>query len=85
MPSVSAFHDIGNTLQVPPNARAEETWCSFDGQHRRALRPGDAVVIHCSRWPVPTVCSTNTSHDWFRAVREGLYWNLRKMQAGKGQ
>ena len=30
---------------------------------------------------VPTVCDVGESHDWFRSVREGLYWNLRSMQS----
>lgn len=30
---------------------------------------------------VPTVCDVGVSHDWFRSVREGLYWNLRSMQS----
>ena len=27
------------------------------------------------------MCDVGESHDWFRSVREGLYWNLRSMQS----
>ncbi|KXZ45245.1 hypothetical protein GPECTOR_56g341 [Gonium pectorale] len=72
------------TVQVPANSRAQ-MWCSFDGKDRQALRPGDAVIIRMSAWPVPTVCSRDASRDWFSSVREGLHWNLRRLQAGAGQ
>eukprot|EP00798_Chlamydomonas_sp_ICE-L_P032354 gene32354-5382_t len=48
------------------------------------LNPGDAVIIRMSQWPVPTVCSTDPSRDWFSGVREGLHWNVRGQQQGAG-
>lgn len=71
-------------IQVPHGSRSE-AWCSFDGRDRCQLGPGDAVVVTVCKWPLPTVCSVDTSQDWFRSVREGLHWNLRKQQAGAGQ
>ncbi|GLC39749.1 hypothetical protein PLESTF_001898000 [Pleodorina starrii] len=71
-------------VQVPANSRAQ-MWCSFDGKDRQALNAGDAVVIRMSAWPVPTVCSRDASRDWFSGVREGLHWNMRRLQAGAGQ
>ncbi|GLI64180.1 hypothetical protein VaNZ11_007361 [Volvox africanus] len=71
-------------VQVPGNSRAQ-MWCSFDGKDRQALNAGDAVVIRMSAWPVPTVCSKDASRDWFSGVREGLHWNMRRLQAGAGQ
>lgn len=67
-------------VQVPESVRNTEMRCSFDGSHHIALRAGDALVVQMSQHPVPTVCDVNVSHDWFCSVREGLYWNLRKMQ-----
>ena len=67
-------------VQVPENVRNSEMHCSFDGSDHITLRPGDALVVQLSKHPVPTVCDANVSHDWFSSVREGLYWNLRKMQ-----
>ncbi|PNH12911.1 NAD(H) kinase 1 [Tetrabaena socialis] len=71
-------------VQVPANSRAQ-LWCSFDGKDRQALNAGDAVMIRMSAWPVPTICSENASMDWFSGVREGLHWNMRRLQAGAGQ
>lgn len=66
------------------DARAQ-MYCSFDGKDRQELRPGDALVVRLSRWPVPSVCSSDHTRDWFRSVRETLHWNVRKQQAGAGQ
>jgi NAD+ kinase len=67
-------------VQVPESVRNTEMRCSFDGSHHIALLPGDALVVQLCRWPVPTICDVDVSHDWFSSVREGLYWNLRQMQ-----
>lgn len=67
-----------------PKSSRSQVWCSFDGKDRTELRPGDAVVIRLSKWPVPTVSSVNSTSDWFCGVRECLHWNQRKVQAGAG-
>lgn len=69
--------------QVPADSRAQ-MWCSFDGKCRQPLAAGEMVLIRMSQWPVPTVCSTDASRDWFCGVREGLHWNMRRPQAGAG-
>ena len=66
-------------VKVPLDARGE-AYCSFDGRGRHVLHPGDSVLIHVSRWPVPMVCNLDSSHDWFLSVREGLNWNRRVPQ-----
>ena len=71
------------TVKVPEDSRSE-AYCSFDGKCRQMLRPGDEVNMHVSNWPVPMVCSLDASHDWFLSVREGLNWNIRKQQTGRG-
>ena len=85
-PSVPQTHAHAHTApspagQVPLDSRAE-AYCSFDGKNRQMLAPGDSVSIQLSRWPVPMVCRTDASHDWFLSVREGLSWNQRKAQSG---
>lgn len=74
---------VNITVKVPEDSRSE-AYCSFDGKCRQMLRPGDGVNMHVSNWPVPMVCSLDASHDWFLSVREGLNWNIRKQQAGRG-
>ncbi|PSC75230.1 NAD(H) kinase 1 [Micractinium conductrix] len=71
-------------VKVPLDARSS-AFCSFDGRSRMELRPGDSVLISMSQWPAPMVCALDASHDWFLSMREGLSWNVRKQQAGKGR
>eukprot|EP00890_Picochlorum_soloecismus_P001830 jgi/Picsp_1/2648/NSC_00878-R1_nad kinase 1 len=66
-------------LRVPTDSRGD-LYCSFDGKGRRPLRPGDSVLVHLSKLPVPMVCNLDASHDWFMSVREGLDWNRRHLQ-----
>lgn len=71
-------------VKVPADSRSG-AFCSFDGRGRQELRPGDSVLIAMSPWPAPMVCALDASHDWFLSMREGLSWNVRKQQAGRGQ
>ncbi len=66
-------------LSVPAGARAP-LWASFDGRGRTPLAPGDSVHIALSRWPMPTVCASDATCDWFGSVRETLHWNERTVQ-----
>ena len=43
------------------------------------------MLICMSQWPAPMVCSLDASHDWFLSMREGLCWNVRKQQGGRGK
>ena len=68
-------------IQVPCDSRSD-IWCSFDGKDRQRLCPGDSVVVHRSRWPMPVVCKQSSSHDWFLSLHTSLSWNMRPRQAG---
>lgn len=70
-------------IKVPLDSRSS-AYCSFDGRSRQELRPGDSVIVSMSCWPAPMVCNLDASHDWFLSMREGLNWNVRKVQAGRG-
>eukprot|EP00897_Mesotaenium_endlicherianum_P007493 jgi/Mesen1/6772/ME000348S06043 len=70
-------------IQVPAHSRGQ-AWVSFDGKHRQALGPGDALVVQMSRWPVPAACGRDSLVDFMRGVKDGLHWNLRKEQ-GAGE
>ena len=71
-------------VRVPQGIRSQ-VWASFDGKDRTELRPGDAVVIRLSKWPLPAVTSAgDASADWFGSVRQNLGWNARKLQGGAG-
>lgn len=30
----------------------------------------DAVIVRQSRWPMPMVCKTDASHDWFKSMQQ---------------
>ena len=68
-------------IQVPPDSRAT-AWASFDGRHRTELRQGDFVSVTLSAVPVPTVCGTDQTQDWFASLRRCLHWNERVRQKG---
>eukprot|EP00899_Mesostigma_viride_P014596 jgi/Mesvir1/23137/Mv10529-RA.3 len=70
-------------VQVPAHARGT-AWVSFDGKNRQQLGGGDAVLVRMSVWPMPSVCRQGATPDWFRGVRDGLNWNVRKQQAKDG-
>lgn len=70
-------------VQVPFNSRGQ-AWASFDGKDRQQLQAGDALVCNMSLWPVPTSCEVESTHDFLRSVREGLHWNMRKIQSTDG-
>ena len=55
-------------------------WVSMDGRNKQQLYPGDSVSISSSEWPVPTICSTDQSKDWFQSLHSMLNWNDRKAQ-----
>ncbi|EFJ37483.1 hypothetical protein SELMODRAFT_76799 [Selaginella moellendorffii] len=69
-------------VQVPEKSRGD-AWVSFDGRERLQLGCGDALVCHLSSWPVPTACTLESTNAFLEGVKEGLYWNMRKLQGGK--
>eukprot|EP00250_Pteridium_aquilinum_P004064 c14305_g1_i1 orf=376-2040(-) len=70
-------------VQVPFNSRGQ-AWASFDGKDRQKLEAGDALLCNMSQWPVPTMSEMESTRDFLRSVREGLHWNMRKVQSTDG-
>merc|ERR1719223_2360958 len=64
------------TLGVPSSARSGAAF-SVDGKDICVLNRGDYVEVAMSQHPVPTICRTTETKDWFRSVHEGLQWNGR--------
>lgn len=67
------------TVSVPPTARAGAA-LSVDGKDVCALTSGDTVEVAMSPHPVPTICRTTETVDWFASVHEALHWNRRAEQ-----
>jgi NAD+ kinase len=61
---------------VPLNARSGAA-VSCDGKDLCVLERGDAVEVAMSSFPVPTLCQTGDTKDWFSSVESGLQWNSR--------
>lgn len=68
-------------VQVPHDSRST-TWCSFDGKERQQISAGDSVFVRVSRFPVPIVCRTDSTLDWFSSLAHTLGWNQRVVQGG---
>ncbi|KAJ2745461.1 hypothetical protein GGI20_002168 [Coemansia sp. BCRC 34301] len=65
---------------LPPDSR-NTAWASFDGRHRIELRRGDHIQITASKYPVPTVCASQSqTQDWMASLARCLNWNERKRQ-----
>jgi len=69
------------TLAVPLTARSGAA-LSVDGKEVTQLRLGDSVQVAMSPHPVPTICRTTETKDWFASVHEALQWNGRAEQKG---
>jgi len=67
------------TIGVPLTARCGAA-LSVDGKDICALRVGDSVEVATSPHPVPTICRTTETRDWFASVHEALQWNGRMEQ-----
>ncbi|GMH11471.1 hypothetical protein Nepgr_013312 [Nepenthes gracilis] len=70
-------------VQMPFGSRSP-AWASFDGKGRKKLEPGDALLCSMAPWPVPTACQVDSTSDFLDSIREGLHWNLRKIQSTDG-
>jgi len=68
-------------LVVPQTARATVS-ASFDGGHQTLLRPGDAIEVTTSPWPMPLVSLKGTVADWIHSIKRKLHWNVREHQKG---
>ncbi|KAJ2852888.1 hypothetical protein J3B02_003380 [Coemansia erecta] len=65
---------------LPPDSR-NTAWASFDGRHRIELRRGDHIQITASKYPLPTVCASQSqTQDWMSSLSRCLNWNERKRQ-----
>ncbi|KAI9500158.1 hypothetical protein BX070DRAFT_230912 [Coemansia spiralis] len=65
---------------LPPDSR-NTAWASFDGRHRIELRRGDHIQITASKYPLPTVCASQSqTQDWMASLSRCLHWNERKRQ-----
>jgi len=64
---------------VPFNSRST-AWVSFDGRGRVELKQGDHVKVTASRYPLPTICKSSQSDDWFNSLSRCLHWNERQRQ-----
>ncbi|CAK9096959.1 Probable NAD kinase 2 [Durusdinium trenchii] len=53
---------------------------SPQGEDRIELKRGDFIEVEVSQYPIPTVCKSSVTADWFRSVNEALQWNLRLEQ-----
>ncbi|ORY96659.1 ATP-NAD kinase-like domain-containing protein [Syncephalastrum racemosum] len=72
-------HTMTIRVAVPRSSRSS-AYCSFDGRNRVELGKGDHVRITYSPYALPTLCSTDTSNDWFTSLQERLLWNQRVKQ-----
>jgi len=74
------FPDSANLkVKVPVGSRCT-VWLTSDGRSRVELQPNDSVIVRMSEWPVPVVCRTDETSDWFGSVIQILHWNERKQQ-----
>ena len=53
---------------------------AFDGRSRVEIKRGDKVRIRASPWPIPTVCHSDATQDWFDSLSRCLNWNVRDTQ-----
>lgn len=68
-------------LKIKVSEKSRSTaWVSIDGQFRQELNKGDAVEITTSVWPMPLICGSDPTTDWFRTLSTLLHWNTREVQ-----
>jgi len=64
------------TIGVSLSARCGAA-LSIDGKEICILELGDSIEVAMSPHPVPTICHTTDTKDWFGSVQNGLQWNER--------
>lgn len=70
-----------STLKIMVSKDSRGNACvSFDGRNRQVLAKGDYVEVKMHQYPVPAVCCTDETKDWFESVRSILQWNVRAKQ-----
>ncbi|EPY50443.1 NAD/NADH kinase [Schizosaccharomyces cryophilus OY26] len=60
---------------VVPQDASQSSWISFDGRNRTELLQGDYLTVRISRYPFPTVHSSEEDADWFESIKRTLMWN----------
>jgi len=71
--------DVEVRIEVPFDARIS-AWVQFDGRHQTELQHGDSLRICMNRFPLPTICKSDGTAEWFTALAGCLHWNLRQRQ-----
>lgn len=66
-------------VRIPLTARCGAA-LSVDGKDICQLGVGDSVEVAVSPHPVPTICHTSETSDWFASVNQALQWNGRAEQ-----
>lgn len=67
------------TITVPLNVRSSAA-LSVDGKAACQLCPGDHISVAVSAHPVPFICRSSDTQDWFNSVHDALHWNRRSEQ-----
>jgi NAD+ kinase len=67
------------TIKVPQESRGT-AWVGFDGKNRQELQRGDSVIVTTSIWPVPLICKTEETSEWFMDLTDIFNWNKRERQ-----
>mmetsp|Transcript_12119 Transcript_12119/g.48763 ORF Transcript_12119/g.48763 Transcript_12119/m.48763 type:complete len:411 (-) Transcript_12119:1736-2968(-) len=66
-------------IQVPSDSRSS-AWVRFDGKQRFQLRREDSVAIEMAEYPLPMICKSDMTSEWFSALANCLSWNIRERQ-----
>lgn len=66
-------------IQVPSDSRSS-AWVRFDGKQRFQLRREDSVAIEMAEFPLPMICKSDMTSEWFSALANCLSWNIRERQ-----
>ena len=67
------------TIKIPQESRGT-AWISFDGKNRQELQRGDSIIVTTSIWPVPLICKTEETSEWFMNLTDIFNWNKRERQ-----
>lgn len=67
------------TVRVSPTARCGAA-LTVDGKDICTLQVGEYIEVAASQYPVPTICRTTETGDWFGSIHEALQWNKRAAQ-----
>jgi len=67
-------------VRVPMSARSSRVMVAVDGKDRIELHKGDSIEVAVSQYPLPTICKSTATDDWFLSVNEALQWNRRLEQ-----